>query len=479
MAINHDLDNSLHGIRLFHEADRTNINEITNIIIKHSPNSIILKTQALKEYGKTAILLEIEKQLINLSNNLVPNLTLQLKSHLSSSGNELLGDLPFFSEYIKYFTSTLINFCTRTGKNQKTILYLVFDDKYFLDDFLGFIKPLIENLPEKLFIYIFVSSNKLSNSLFKYQSEPNYYWDHPTTLGSDLYFLLKNSPSALIEHLTNNEFSLLLRLWKLNDVAIPIGETVLQHLQNYSHQEISVLFCNESINLIINNADKYEAGYKIYRELAYHYASISNLIKANHYKDKALSIVGKSSISETLKIKYNGLIWGDYARFSKTELNLNEAIKALIKQKMIYKTSKDLFINELSLTSYNLGVCYRANKNYEQAIAELSFSIDTENRANNLDGEIEALLELGKTYIDCNEYEAALLIFEKINIINPAPKSLRTEYLRGLALAYIASIKIVLGDKKNAYDIALEALDIFSRVGADKDKELLRKLIKD
>ena len=95
IIIKQDLDNVLSGIRLFHEDKGTNVNEITKNIIKYSPVSIILKIQALKELGKTAILLEIEKQLVNLSNKLIPNLTLQLKSHLSSNGNELSGDLPF------------------------------------------------------------------------------------------------------------------------------------------------------------------------------------------------------------------------------------------------------------------------------------------------------------------------------------------------------------------------------------------------
>lgn len=477
-VIKQDFDNLPKGIRHFQEDQGISINEITKNILKYSPASIILRIQTLKELGKTAILLEIEKQLANLSNKLTPNLTLHLKTHLSASGNELSGDLPLLSEYIKYFISTLLNFCAQTGKDQKTVLFLEFDDKYFVDEFLDYIKSLVENLPNKLFVYIFVGTKGLNGNALKYKMDPNYYWDHPTDLGSDFYFLSKSHPSSLIEHLTNNDNSLLLRLWSLSDVAIPVGEKALQFLPKYSHQELGVLLHNEEFRFIINNTDRYEAEYKLYRELAFHYANTNNLEKANYCKNKALIAIEKSSISDMVKIKYKGLIWGDYAQFAKRNLNLSDAIEALITQKSIYKSDESYFINELSVVAYNLGVCYRASGDYEKAVTDLSLSLELGRKTNNLEAETEALLELGKTYVDLGDYKTALIQFKRIENSFPEKISTRLLYINGTVLAYIVYLNKELGIPENLELLAEKAFDIFSALGADEDIKKLREILR-
>ena len=461
IIIKQDLDNVLSGIRLFHEDKGTNVNEITKNIIKYSPVSIILKIQALKELGKTAILLEIEKQLVNLSNKLIPNLTLQLKSHLSSNGNELSGDLPFFGEYTKYFASTLRNFCAQTEKSQRTVLCLEFDDKYFVDEFLNYIKSLVENLPNKLFVYVCVGANKSHSNTLKYKMEPNYYWDHPTDLGADLYFLLRNHPSSLIEHLTSNEISLLLRLWGLSDVAITIGENALQFIPEYSQQEIDVLRSNEEFRFIINNTDKYEAEYKMYRELAFHYAYTNNLERANYCKNKALSVIDKSSISDTTKRK----------------LNLSDAIRALITQKSFYEVDESNFINELSVVAYNLGVCYRARGDYQKALIELNLSLELGRKTNKLYAEIEALLEIGRTYVDLEDYRTALIYFKQIDNSLSDRLDTRLLYIKGTVLAYTVYLNKELGSSENLLLLAEKAINIFSALGADEDIKKLREIL--
>ncbi len=174
--IKKDLENSLSGVRVFHEQINTTAEEITRNVLKYAPTSVVLNIKALKEFGKTAILLEIEKQLVSISNKLTPNLTSQLKAHLSLSRIEIYGEPPLFSEYSRLFASTLINFCVQLEKNQKTILQLEFDDVNFKDEFLDFTSPLIEDLPNKLFVYIFVSTKKTRINGFKYKPNPSYYW---------------------------------------------------------------------------------------------------------------------------------------------------------------------------------------------------------------------------------------------------------------------------------------------------------------
>lgn len=476
--IKQDLDNSLSGIRFFHEDDGTSVNEITKNILKYSSVSIILRIQAHRELGKIAILLEIEKRLANLSNKLIPKLTLQLKSHLSTSGNEISGDLPSISEHIKHFVSTLYNFCAQTRKDQKTFLCLEFDDKYFVDEFLDFMKSLIGNLPDKLFVYVFVGTNKLRSNTLKYKMEPNYYWDHPTDLGSDLYFLLRNHSSSLIEHLTNNEISLLIRLWSLSDVAIPVGEKALQFLSEYSHQEIGLLLDNQDFRFVINNADMYEAEYKLYRELAFHYANTNKIEKASYCRDMALSAIEKSRISEGAKLKYRGLIWGDYAQFARENLSLSDAIEALMNQKSIYEADKDYFISNLSVTAYNLGICYRASGDYQKAIKELNFSIDAAKRASNLSAEIEALHELGRTYVDLEDYQTALLHFRQIVNFLPEKPNTRLLYIKGTTLAYLVYLNKQLGTPENLALLADKAFEIFSKLGAEEDTTKLQKILR-
>lgn len=474
--IKQDLDNLPSGVRFFREDDEISINEIIKSILKYFPDSVVLKIQALKEYGKTAILLESENQLVRLSNKLTPNLTMQLKSHLRSNKNELVGDIPLSKEHATNFSSTLYEFVSQTGSNQKTVLFIAINDKYFADEFLDFIRPLAENLPNKLFIYFVIGNNKLHDTLH-YRMEPDYYWNHPTDLGSDLYFLSRNHPSSSIEHFTSNEISLLLRLWSLSDVAIPLGKMALQFLSQYSHQEISILLNNEEFSFTLNNSDKYDAEYKLYRELAFHYSNTNNLEEANHCKDKALSAIDKSSVSDLVKTKYKGLVWGDCAQFEKRRSNISGAIKSLITQKSVYESDEIHFINDLAVVAHNLGVCYRVSGNYTRALVELNLSLELGRKGNELNGEINTLLELGKTYVDLKDYQNALIYFKQVE--NSLPENLDAGflYMKGTALAYIIHLNKELGISENLLPLTEKALQIFSALGANEDMKKLRGIL--
>jgi len=260
-------------------------------------------------------------------------------------------------------------------------------------------------------------------------------------------------------------------------VAITIGENALQFIPEYSQQEIDVLRSNEEFRFIINNTDKYEAEYKMYRELAFHYAYTNNLERANYCKNKALSVIDKSSISDTIKIKYKGLIWGDYAQLAKRKLNLSDAIRALITQKSFYEVDESNFINELSVVAYNLGVCYRARGDYQKALIELNLSLELGRKTNKLYAEIEALLEIGRTYVDLEDYRTALIYFKQIDNSLSDRLDTRLLYIKGTVLAYTVYLNKELGSSENLLLLAEKAINIFTALGADEDIKKLREIL--
>ena len=109
---------------------------------------------------------------------------------------------------------------------------------------------------------------------------------------------------------------MLLRLWNLNDISIPVIEKAIRSLPQYSNQELGILTANDEFRFVINNTDKHEAECKLYRELAFHYANTDKTEIANNCRHMALRAIEKSKISGTEKLKYKGLIWGDYAKRS-------------------------------------------------------------------------------------------------------------------------------------------------------------------
>lgn len=482
--INEDLTSLIGKLRVFHDNNALSVDEVTRDIIKYFPSSIVLKSKALKEFGKTAILLGIEQQISQFnktSRNIEasPVLTGQLKSHLNNSGKEIQGDILSSREHAQYFSLTLNRFCSQIMENQRIVLCLEFNNNDFFNEFMEFAGLFVENLPNKLVIYIFINNNNLSANTFNYDPNFDYYWSHPTELGNNLYFLLKNSSSSLIEHLTSNEISLLLRLWNLNDVAIPVIESALQFISNYSVNNLELIGGVERFSVTLNNTDRFEAEGKLYRELAFHYFSIAGLETSNAYREKALDVVEKSAISSSAKIKFKGLLWGDYAQIAKESFDFIDTLRALTTQKSLYETDKENFIKELALVAHNLGVCYRLAGEYRKAIDELLFSLDIVKKSRDLEAEVETLLEIGKVYIDIGDHDSALFQFESIKKLLSHPYSNRSEYIQGIVLAYISTIKKALGENETAYVTAKEAISTFSRIGNKKDIEKLLEIFKD
>ena len=339
---------------------------------------------------------------------------------------------------------------------------------------MNLLNPILQAIPKRIYL-VFLPGNyrQLRSQYLHFSMEKDYYWNHPTHLGLDLLYLQKTKSDGLVHFLTIEEVNILLRLWGLSDVAIPAIHTALEYLPNFHPRNIFVSSDESSTQnvLLVGPRDRYEAEYRLCRELSYFYLLIGEEDKSNNFFSRAKGAIKRTKfMSDEERAIANIYLLSDTIQAAREEGNFSDAIIALKEQKRLCNLmSFPLAQKHLSVIFNNLGILYREIGNFTASLESLKTSI---NYAKNLDYVVENLhtsIEIARTYISMNKYD------EAINSLNQAldltqiasPQDL---YNEGIILGYLGLCYLNVGQLDFASESTSKALNIFKLVGAISDE---------
>jgi len=442
-----------------------------------SPDSINIVIRVHREWGCSAILLEIEKQLLEIARKnhirLNPSLSESLQLKLSRERPELHGTRTRRSELPITLFQT-INDASQSSK--KKIIIALAANNDFMTELADFLSPIMNILPEKAYIFLIpiLDKSPLKASQFHFR-EDNDYWKNPTWLGNDLVFFQEISTPDIVDYLTLDKVITILRLWDASDIVVPCLLSALDRIETYYPEQVLLITREDTVRLLapIGPLDKHVAEYRLYRELIY-FMLLNKKTLVEEYITRAFGAIEKSaSISDQEKSIGKALIWGDIAQAAHEEGGFADALHAINQQKKLLKKAGLDAKGKIALTSviFNEALVYKDKGQPDKASAILNKLIrDAQTRGDEYD-ELHISLELARLFHDREEYNRARVTF--IRVLELA----NDKHTRGIALGYLALIDLNTSHIQEAYENARKALAIFETVGANADADMAKQLI--
>lgn len=437
--------------------------------------------------GYSATLINLESVLVEEMKDLTgcrdedvkPWLKETLRMRFSTQRPEIQGKRVRAQELQKFFLKTLREISALLQEHQRLIIIFDCNGEMSTTELKLRFSYLFNNLPKQTKIIVTKTENhQLVDDKFHYQPIDGYYWNHPIHLGQDIHFLRQRKAKELINFLTLETIVILLRLWDMSDIAVPAFKDALNLLSKFQTQFISLsssFSLEPGYNIPVGVSDKYLAEFHLCRELMYYMYLWGNLAEAERYRSRALIAIDKSKAYDSDQAVLKSRLWGDVAQAAREDGNLDKAVQAIERQIELCKVGGYEGENYLRVIIHNLGIVQKERGQYLNALSTFKELLEIDRTDNDLSGELDALLEIGRINLELNKSRCAMDTFDRILERSQLVKN--NQHMKGIALGYKAIIYLKTERLMLAKRHAQEALKIFRIVGAIDDIKKAEQLL--